>query len=98
RLVAEATVVDLGQRLADTGGSVAELASSFRSFAHERPAAFGLIQSPGPHAPESLGDVIVPLLTAAAALDPDHALDAARTVTAWANGFISMELSGAFQL
>jgi hypothetical protein len=28
----------------------------------------------------------------------DDALEAARTVVAWANGFISMELSGAFRL
>jgi hypothetical protein len=27
-----------------------------------------------------------------------HALDAARTVTAWAFGFLTMELAGAFQL
>jgi hypothetical protein len=28
----------------------------------------------------------------------DRALDAARTVTAWLNGFVGMELSGAFRL
>jgi len=27
-----------------------------------------------------------------------HVLEAARTITAWANGFISMELAGAFKL
>jgi hypothetical protein len=27
-----------------------------------------------------------------------HVLEAARTFTAWANGFISMELAGAFKL
>ena len=29
---------------------------------------------------------------------PRHALPAARTIVAWANGFITMELAGAFRL
>ena len=96
RLVAEATVAELGARL--SGASLAELASGFRSFAHERPVAFQLVQSPGLKLTDSLNTAVAPLLAATAALDPDHALEAARTVTAWANGFISMELAGAFQL
>ena len=38
------------------------------------------------------------LAVAAELSGPDHALDSARTLTAWANGFVSMELSGAFRL
>ena len=39
------------------------------------------------------------MLRAAAALAGDeHALEAARTLTAWAAGFISMELHGGFNL
>jgi hypothetical protein len=42
---------------------------------------------------------VAPVLRVAAELaGPEHALEAARTVTAWANGFISMELAGAFNL
>lgn len=35
---------------------------------------------------------------AASLAGEQHALDAARTFTAWTNGFITMELAGAFQL
>jgi hypothetical protein len=38
------------------------------------------------------------VLRTAALADHDRELDAARTVVAWANGFNSMELAGAFHL
>ena len=39
------------------------------------------------------------MLTATAALaGPEQALEAARMVTAWAHGFVSMELADAFRM
>ncbi|AMB58870.1 TetR/AcrR family transcriptional regulator [Microterricola viridarii] len=110
RLIAEATITDLGAHLrlaaaepADAAARVAALAVAFRAFAHRFPAGFHLIFAPGPAGRRPAHDTIVassaPILEAAGALaGPAHALDAARTVTAWANGFISMELAGAFNL
>lgn len=110
RLIAEATVDDLGEQLrraaagqADAAARVAALALAFRAFAHRFPAAFHLIFAPGSAptrpSPEVIVASSVPILEAASDLaGPAHALAAARTVTAWANGFISMELAGAFTL
>jgi AcrR family transcriptional regulator len=109
RLVAEATVEDLAARLGaiDTGGDarayLGDLVREFRAFAHARPAGYRLIFGWGPEtdkpAPESYARASAPLLRVAADLaGPDQALEAARTVTAWANGFIGMELAGAFNL
>ncbi|SIO16057.1 TetR/AcrR family transcriptional regulator [Agromyces cerinus] len=81
---------------------VARLARTVRAFAHERPAAYGLVFAPGDDSGlevEALRQASAPLLAVAADLaGPEHALDAARTLTAWLTGFISMELSGAFRL
>jgi AcrR family transcriptional regulator len=109
RLVAAATVDALGERLAevpdsgDPGRDLAELAGALRAFARTAPAGYGLIFVPGAGsaAPdgEALARASAPVLRVAAALaGPDHALEAARTATAWAHGFITMELSGAFAL
>jgi AcrR family transcriptional regulator len=101
RLVSEATTVDLGQRLrVNADPSVAELARIFRAFARERPAGYQLIMTSGPRlSAAALAIAIDPVLRATAELaGPEHALEAARTMTAWANGFISMELSGSFNL
>ena len=55
------------------------------------------IVSAAPHA--ALQRSAAPLIRAASALvGDDDALDAARLFTAWATGFLQMELSGAFRL
>ncbi|MEV1320507.1 TetR-like C-terminal domain-containing protein [Micromonospora arborensis] len=109
RLITEATVRDLGERLAAIGAGtdprrdLAELARAFRAFAHARPRGYQLIFAPRPDltgpSTEALTHAVEPVLRVAANLAGEaHALNAARTLTAWANGFISMELAGAFKL
>jgi AcrR family transcriptional regulator len=99
RLVAEATLGELASR---TGASrdAQELAAAFRAFAHERPAGYHLVFSPDVRvSPEALTQASAPILRVATDLaGPDDALEAARTLTAWANGFIGMELNGGFNL
>ncbi len=110
-LVADATVLDLTDRLAtlaaddalDPGETLAALARCFRDFARARPAGYHLIFALGPDAvrprTESLTratDILTRLT--ARLVGPGDSLEAARTVTAWAHGFVSMELSGAFRM
>ncbi|AWB95184.1 TetR family transcriptional regulator [Agromyces badenianii] len=81
---------------------VARLARAVREFAHERPAAYALVFTPSDESGlevEALRAASAPLLAVAARIaGPEHALDAARTLTAWVTGFVAMELSGAFRL
>ena len=110
-LVATATLNDLGDRLAarslqpdeDPRQVLVRLAHTFRTFAREVPRGYGLIFGPLPeHARPDVRSIersSAPMLEVCRALAGErHALDAARTVTAWANGFLTMELSGAFRL
>lgn len=110
-LVADATVRDLGellQRLAerhagDPAAALRALARGFRFFARQRPAGYGLIFAMGPDAVrprlETLARVTDILLAVTTPLvGRRHALDAARLITAWANGFLGMEASGAFRM
>jgi len=108
-LIAVATVNELGDQLryaiagTDPRADLIALAHAFRAFAHQHPAGFHLIFARGSEAarpdPDSLARASAPVLDIAAQLiGPDDALAAARTVTAWANGFVGMELAGAFKL
>ncbi|MCC3266563.1 TetR/AcrR family transcriptional regulator [Arthrobacter gengyunqii] len=97
-LVADAAVDNLAGRLDAAEGTLAGIARTYRAFAQERPEAFRLILS-------AVGDPASPVRVSAPVLrvtedlvGPEQALDAARLVTAWATGFISMELAGAFRL
>jgi AcrR family transcriptional regulator len=109
RLITEATLHDLGHRLnnaahgVDAAEDLGTLARAFRAFAHERPASYHLIFAPGSQAarpdPESIARASAPVLEVAARLaGPENALEGARMITAWANGFLGMELAGAFNL
>jgi AcrR family transcriptional regulator len=87
----------------DPPADVRRIAIAFRRFAHENPRAYGLIFANLPEewraAPETLARATDALLRATSALaGPTHALDAARTLVAWAHGFVGMELAGAFRL
>ncbi|MFF3666062.1 TetR/AcrR family transcriptional regulator [Microtetraspora malaysiensis] len=96
--VAEATVDDLVARLESTDGSIEGLARGYRQFAQAWPEGFRLMFSAGAP-PEALARVAAPVLHASRQLVGERdALEAARLVTAWAAGFIKMELAGAFRL
>ena len=98
QLVAEATVNDLGAALAASDGTIAGLARAYRSFAHAQPEGFRYLYASSPDL-AALQRASEPVLQAArAAVGEERALDAARLVTAWATGFLSMELAGAFRL
>ncbi|MFK0403423.1 TetR/AcrR family transcriptional regulator [Microbacterium sp. NPDC090225] len=101
--VAEAAIDELGSRLdrsgTDTAGTdLTSLAEVYRAFAHEHPESFRLMFMAS--APvDALHRASEPVLRASAALVGEaDALDAARLFTAWATGFLQMELSGAFRL
>ena len=102
QLIAESTLTELADRLGDKRG-VAEIANVFRDFGKERPAAFQLVLTPAAGTPIADDSFRVaataPILSAASELaGEDRALEAARTVVAWATGFISMELNGGFTM
>ncbi len=96
-LVADAAATDLAADLEEHEG-LAGLAHALRSWAAAHPEMFRLVFS-GRGSPEVAVAAGAPVVTAARDLvGPADKLSAARLVTAWATGFISMELAGAFQL
>ena len=112
RLIAEQTARELGASLAviankadnsDARSQLTRMLDAFRAFAHAHPAAYQLIFAPhsGAAAADNavLAEASAPVLALAAELaGPGRSLSAARTITAWAHGFVTMELSGAFRL
>lgn len=97
-LVGEAAAIDLTDRLEAASGRLDEALLAFRRFGRERPEAFRLLFANIVDA-DRLAATSAPVLRATeAAVGPEHALDAARLLTAWATGFVTMELAGAFRL
>ncbi|MFB7250114.1 TetR/AcrR family transcriptional regulator [Microbacterium sp. NPDC056234] len=96
--VTEAVIDDLAARLASADDDLAELAAAYRGYAQDNPEGFRLMFTSAAPLP-SLDRAAAPVIRAAAALvGEEAALDAARLFTAWATGFLQMELSGAFRL
>jgi len=102
QLVAEATLTGVAVRL-DRMESAAEVVNEFRRFGHAHPAAFQLVMTPAagiPTARREFGERASDAMLRIGGMlaGEEHALVAARTLTAWATGFVSMELNGSFQL
>jgi AcrR family transcriptional regulator len=96
-LIAAASADDLTARLEASDGSLPALARIYRAFAQENPEAFRLMLTTD-GAADAMARASRPVLRASAGLvGEDSALDAARLVTAWATGFVDMELAGAFR-
>lgn len=88
---------------ADPQRSIIAQLDEIRRFAHERPRAFALVTGSSPDLPRATPDAMAAslrhLMAATTALaGEEHALDGARLVIGWANGFISMELADALQM
>jgi AcrR family transcriptional regulator len=97
RLVADAATEQLAVAL-DEPATLAEVARAFRAFARAHPQSFRLIFSASAD-PDILARTSAPVLRIARDLaGEEDALRAARLLTAWAVGFVQMELAGAFQL
>lgn len=96
--VAAASIDALTARLEAADDDIGALARAYRDFAHRHPEGFRLMFTiAAPH--DALERSAAPLLRAASAVvGEEDALDAARFFTAWATGFLQMELSGAFRL
>lgn len=96
--VAGSVIADLSSRLDAADGDLGDIARVFRAFAQQHPESFRLMFSAA--APQdALQLSATPIIRAASALvGDDDALDAARLFTAWATGFLQMELAGAFRL
>jgi AcrR family transcriptional regulator len=87
----------------DPAKGLRQIADAFRAFAKRNPHAYELLfmnLPPGSRPPSELNaDAAAPLLEVTERLvGPERALEAARLVTAFAHGFVSMEITGAFRL
>ena len=98
-----AETLDAAAATGDPSADLRALANAFRRFARTRPRSYSLLFAQLPEDSRADPELIVRasaalLRTASELAGPDYALEAARTVVAWATGFISMELRGAFRL
>ena len=107
--VTDAVMADLVTALAipkpssDPRVDLRRVARRYRAFVRANPAGYALLFA-GPAAgatidEATLADLGRPIVAATARMVGERdALPAARTIVAWAHGFVSMELAGAFRL
>ena len=108
KAVEQATMEELGGTIAAAIGGrakdpLARAAHAYRKFAHANPRAYALIFNPQDDDDDETQKAreasIAPVLAFfAGRLGPARALSAARTLTAFLHGFVTMELAGAFRL
>jgi AcrR family transcriptional regulator len=107
--IAEGTLAELSEAIGTTADdedpavALRAVAIRFRAFALANPRAYGLLfgDEPTEHrlTPEASARASQPVIGLATALvGPEHALNAARLLTAFVHGFISMEIGDAFRL
>lgn len=96
------TTLDAAASSGDPVADARAMTSAFRKFAHANPVAYTLMFTPQAAAPgataRSVRSSATFLRTIAELVGPERALPAARMIVAWAHGFITMELAGAFRL
>jgi len=109
RAVSDSVVADLSQTLAgadatdDPGADLRSVAFEYRAFVLRNPNGYRLVFADLPADaspdPADLAAMGLPVVRATGRLVGEaQALESARTVVAWAHGFVSMELAGAFRL
>jgi AcrR family transcriptional regulator len=94
-------VLDAAARSGDPVTDVRAMAAAYRAFAHSNPVAYSLMFAPqavSEATARSVRSSATFLRVVAELAGQRHALQAARTIVAWAHGFITMELAGAFRL
>jgi AcrR family transcriptional regulator len=96
-----AAVLDAAAIADDPAADIRAMAAAYRAFAHANPVAYTLMYAP-PAFPGAEGRSMRSSARFLQAVEelagPRDALPAARMIVAWANGFITMELAGAFLL
>jgi AcrR family transcriptional regulator len=107
RLVVDQAALELAAEVdaavggADPSADLRAVADTFRRFARRNPAAYPLLFDPrqGGMSDEARDRSSAAVRRVSAALaGEEHALVGARMVVAWAHGFVTMELAGAFRL
>lgn len=96
-----AAAVAVPARIHDARRALRQMAARYRAFAHRQPYSYQLLFGAAGTQPTAGANALAAagvLRVIEALVGPAEALEAARLVVAYAHGFVSMELGGAFRL